>query len=134
MAGQLLEESQAFFFEESQATHVEDSQDPVVNPTVLDEGCAEEPGPPFKKARLQVDPVEQRDGIRWICSPKGQWIPYVKKADSGIVHCGNIQMQIIKEKENSRVLCLSGCQEKPCGSCSCYCHLLQDFYIYRRDC
>lgn len=84
-----------------------------------------------KPKKLKVDPGRDasKDAIKWLCSSDGKLIPFVKRADSGTVHCGDCQMRVTKEGVVSTVRCLSNndCHDPIC-QCPCFCHLLQAYY------
>lgn len=112
--------------------------------TVLDEPSQDDPGtltqellqqddaavkpsePPVKK--IKVGHHDPKDGIKWLQASTGSMVPFVLRASTGTVHCGNVEMQVVKENGVSVVHCLTGCD--PAGS-SCFCRLLQAYYDYR---
>ena len=82
---------------------------------------------PLKK--LKECTHDSKDGIRWLQTANGPMIPFVLRASSGIVHCGHVEMQVLRNGHIPEVLCLTGCE--PAGQCPCYCHLLQSYYNQR---
>ena len=97
-----------------------------------------EPSPSgLKKRKLEIGPRDcSRDGIKWIpCPATGNLIPFVKNAETQVVHAGKSQMEVIPCQTVTLVQCLSGCEPKgklECGGlsagCSCLCHLLRAYY------
>lgn len=88
--------------------------------------------PPPKKAKLMIQKDCSRDAIRWVPTSTGL-VPFVKNADTQIVHTGRCQMKVVPCGAVSIVQCLSGCEsELGCGGegagCTCLCHLLKAYY------
>lgn len=90
-------------------------------------------GPPSKKVRLDITKDCSRDGIKWVRNFEGDgMIPFVKDADTGIVHAGSSEMEVEKVGSVSLVHCRSKPQCLDCDSqCKCFCHLLQAYYAER---
>lgn len=120
-------------------------------PTQLDTPCSEsglpdeewqekslpiavlEPSP--KKPRLEIGPRDcSRDRIKWIPCPTGSGlVPFVRNADTQVVHSGRCQMEVVKAGAvATHVQCLSGCAPEGCGAqCTCLCHLPREYYHER---
>lgn len=98
-------------------------------------GC----GPPAKRPRLVIEKDCSRDRIRWIPSLRPEdhdLIPFVRCAETNIVHAGTSKMTVEKVGQISIVHCLSGCPDAPLDikctdQCQCLCHLLKEFYLER---
>lgn len=112
----------------------------MAQPTQLD---TQEEDPPVatedhvsKKPRVESTGTESgNDWIKWVEGPDGP-IPFVKRGQTGLVHCGRSVMSIRRSEWDQLVVvtCVAGC-DPTCGSmfpdCKCLCHVLQEHYSSR---
>ena len=90
--------------------------------------------PPAKRARLEIHKDTSRDRIKWVATADGKGaVPFVRDADTSIVHSGTSKMEVTKVGSATRVQCLSGCSAECDMSCHCFCHLLRAYYIERQE-
>lgn len=99
--------------------------------------CHSDP-PPKRAKKLHIEKDCSRDRIRWIPGDTGL-IPFVKCADTGIVHAGTHKMAVEKVGLITIVHCLSGCpdprHDTNCtDQCQCLRHLLKEYYLERDLC
>ena len=113
----------------------------MAQPTQLDTQEEDPPVPPVasedqvsKKARVEST-ESGNDWIKWVEGPDGP-IPFVKRGQTGLVHCGRSVMSIQRSEWDQLVVvtCVAGC-DPTCGSmfpdCNCLCHVLQEHYSSR---
>ena len=116
-------------------TQLDESQSQLGEPSSHDQGWiihsvpVAEPEPKPKKIKVDPGRDPSKDAIKWLQSSDGKLIPFVKCADSDVVHCGDCRMRVTKEGVVSTVRCLSSnaCHDPFC-QCPCFCHLLQAYY------
>lgn len=108
-------------------TVLDEADGSVVDLAVDDEAAVLEP--PVKKVKAVAGSC--KDGVRWLQSDDGITVPFILRAETGIVHCGAVEMQVLKSSSGkATVLCLTGCAPLP--YCACFCHMLQKYYDSRR--
>ncbi len=113
----------------------------MAQPTQLDTQEEDPPVPPVasedqvsKKARVEST-ESGNDWIKWVEGPDG-CIPFVKRGQTGLVHCGRSVMSIQRSEWDQLVVvtCVAGC-DPTWGSmfpdCNCLCHVLQEHYSSR---
>ena len=94
--------------------------------TVLDEPCEDsalvvtDAEPP--KNWIKVYRHDPNGGIRWLQSPNSSMVPYVKGASTGMVHCGDVETQVLKDGYHTTVLCVTVCDPEGIANAFAICY------------